>query len=92
MGSGRAKNEDCGMTSLEPVERDKKLRISENRISEDKRDPRKHIDTVTKREITPALELRAETTFQLLPLPDHKRKEKRNKYSFKTFSSFPPFS
>ena len=69
MESGRAKNEkDCGVTSLEPVGRDK------NRDSENKRDQRKHIDTVIKREVTSAVELRAETTFLLVPLPDHKRK------------------
>ena len=46
MGSGRAKNEkDCGMTILEPVG------ISVNRVSEDKRDPTKHIDTVIKQEV-----------------------------------------
>ena len=51
MGSGRSKNKkDCGVTSLEPVRRDKN---SVNRGSEDKRDPRKPIDTVIKCEVTP---------------------------------------
>ena len=72
MGSGRTKNEkDCGVTSLEPVGRDKNSGLSVNRGSEDKRDPRKHIDAVIKREVTSTLELRAETTFLLVPLPDH---------------------
>ena len=68
-----------------------------NRGSEDKRDPRKHVNTITSREVTSALELRAETTFLLVPLLYHKRKRrkekkrKRNKYSLKTFSSFPLF-
>ena len=70
-----------------------------NWVSEDKRDPWKHIDTVIKREVTFALKLRVETTFLLVPLPDHKRKKrkekkrkgKKNKYSLKTFSSFPLF-
>ena len=39
-----------------------------NQESENKRDPRKHIDTVIKREVTSALELRAETTFLLVLL------------------------
>ena len=63
-----------------------------------KRDPRKHVDTITSREVMSALELRAETTSLLVPLPNHKRrkkkkkkKRKRNKYSLKTFSSFPLF-
>ena len=50
-----------------------------NRVSEDKRDPTKHIDTVISREVTSALELRAETTFLLVPLPDHKRKRRKEK-------------
>ena len=76
MGSGRAKNEkDCGVTSLEPVGRDKISGFLLTAGSEDKRDPRKHIDTVIKREVTTDLELRAETNFLLVPLPDHKRKK-----------------
>ena len=66
-----------------------------NRVSEDKRDPRKHIDTVISREVTSALELRAETTFLLVPLPDHKKREekkrKRNKYSLKNILLLSPF-
>ena len=50
-----------------------------NRVSEDKRDPRKHIDALISREVTSALELRAETTFLLVPLPDHKRKRREEK-------------
>ena len=53
------------------------LRISVNWGSKDKRNPRKHIDTVIKREVTSALELRAETTFLLVPLPDHKKKKRK---------------
>ena len=54
-----------------------KLRISVDRGSEDKRDPRRDIDTVIKREVTSALELGAETTFLLVPLPDHKGKKRK---------------
>ena len=80
MGSGRTKNEkDCGRMSSELVGRDKYSGFFVNRVSEDKRDPRKHIDTVIKREVMSALELRAETTFLLVPLPDHKRKKRKEK-------------
>ena len=50
-----------------------------NQVSEDKRDPRKHIDTVISREVTSTFDLRAETTFLLVPLPDHKRKRRKEK-------------
>ena len=58
-------------------------------------DPRKHLDTVISREVTSALELRAETTFLLVPLPDHKRKKSTLKKHFPPFpffltSDFPP--
>ena len=61
-----------------------------------KGDPRKHVNTITSREVTSALELRAETTSLLIPLLDHKRrKEKKRKEkgisTLKTFSSFPLF-
>ena len=64
--------------------------------SEDKRDPRKHIDTVIKREVTSVLVLRAETTFLLVPLPDHKRmrrkEKKKEKVLFKNILLLSPFS
>ena len=93
----RQNEKDFGVANLEPVERDKYSGFSVNRVSEDKRDPRKHVNTITSREVTSALELRAKTTSLLVPLPDHKRKRrkekkrKKNKYSLKTFSSFPLF-
>ena len=80
MGTGRAKNEmDCGVTSLEPVGWDKNSGFLWTETVRTKRDQRKHIDTVIKREVTSALVLRAETIFLLVPLPDHKRKKKEKK-------------
>ena len=64
MGSSRAKNEkDYGVTSLEPVGRDKYLGFLWTEAERTKETQRKHIDTMIKREVTSALELRAETTF-----------------------------
>ena len=85
---------DFGVANLEPVERDKYSGFLWTKSVRTKGDTRKNVDTITRREVTSALELRAKTTSLLVPLPDHKRKEKkrkRNNYSLKTFSSFPLF-
>ena len=92
----RQNKKDFGVAILEPVERDKYSGFLWTGSVRTKRDPRKHVNTITSKEVTSALELRAETISLLVPLPDHKRKRrkekkrKRNKYSLKTFSSFPP--
>ena len=93
----RQNKKDFGVANLEPVERDKYSGFLWTGSVRTKRDPRKQVNMITSREVTSALELRAETTFLLVSLPDHKRKRrkekkrKRNKYSLKTFSSFPLF-
>ena len=77
MGSGHAKNEkDCGVTSLEPVGRDKNSGFLWTGAVRTK-ETQGNIDTAIKREVTSALELSAETTFLLVPLPDHKRKKRK---------------
>ena len=88
---------DFGVANLEPVERDKYPGFLWTKSVRTKGDTRKNVDTITRREVTSALELRVETTSLIVPLPDQKRKKrkekkrKRNKYSLKTFSSFTLF-
>ena len=79
MGSGRAKIKRIFEWRIWSRWREINTQVFCDRVSELKRDPRKHVNTITSREVTSALELRAETTFLLVPLPDHKRKKRKEK-------------
>ena len=79
MGSGRTKIRRILEWQIWSRWREINTQVFCDQVSEDRRDPRKHIDTVISREVMSALKLRAETTFLLVPLSDLKKKRRKKK-------------
>ena len=81
MGSSHAKNErDCGVTSLEPVGRDKNSGFCEPRQWEQRR-PKEALRYSDQARSNICPRAKSWNYFSASYLPDHKRKKKRNKYS-----------